>query len=91
MQLPPNRRTKLRWQSRVSEIAFTREELRRGSWAALLFLEAPSPAGAPSKGIMGGAPAVAGAPAAGGRPGSGGRRLSRMEASARADEEEGGL
>ena len=36
---------------------------------------------------MGGAPAAA-APAAGGRPGSGGRRLSRMEASARADEEE---
>ena len=36
---------------------------------------------------MGGAPAAA-APAAGGRPGSGGRRLSRMEASARADEAE---
>ena len=36
------------------------------------------------------APAAAGAPAASGRPGSGGRRLSRMEASARADEEEGG-
>ena len=50
---------------------------------------APLVAGAGSCGGCSAASAAAGAPAAGRRPGSGGRRLSRMEASGRADEEGG--